>query len=159
LPLLPDVLSFDELGGVKTDYIPVIDPTTDLSALNLNLARDGVAQMSRTALRGWIRFATAATSGAMVLSDWETTWKADVSTLPVLARSTAGVFTLTLPASVLDALGNTHTINLRAASVSAETFPIVVAASISSANVITVHVGTGSTLSDQAGTIVMVQFA
>lgn len=45
---LPNKQSYDNLGGELSDYSPVTDPTTDLSAEASNETRVDVAAMTRT---------------------------------------------------------------------------------------------------------------
>lgn len=111
---LPDIDSLSTLGGVKVNSYSVVDPTTDLDADEDNKARCDVAMMSRLAPRLWVQFTAAATTGAIVLQAWDAAWKAQTTTAPVIVREALGEFSITMPSTVLDELGVSHTLNLRA---------------------------------------------
>lgn len=162
-PNLPESLSYNELGGTKQDYSPVSDATTDRAANEINLTTAATSAMSRTALRGRVRFTTASTTGGLVLNGWETVWKGETATLPLLARSTAGVFTITFPTSVVDEAGESHLVNIKDVVAGSETITVLASAVVTSANVITVTVAALSggvvTTGDNVGTIIKVFFA
>jgi hypothetical protein len=121
---LPDISSFDELGGPIANYAPVTDPTTDEDAKYRNRYVCDVAMMGHTSLRGFVRF--VAVDGANptdpASSVHDALWGSGVSVKPVVARTGEGIWTITLPATVSDELspedaslggGETHTVNVR----------------------------------------------
>jgi len=139
---LPDIDDYvATFGGSKQNYSPVEDPSTDEDAGVRNQYVADVAMMTNTASRGWIRFTAAATTGAMALVAHNANWGNAVQYAPALARTSAGIYTVTLPASPLDALGNAHTTNVRDAWVNhrSATTPFFVNVVASSANVLTVY--------------------
>lgn len=111
---LPDKDTLDTYGGALNDYeLGVVDPTTDRGAAAANKAYASTAMMTRTAARCYAAFVTAATTGAMVLSEHDALWGNTSGVAPVLARASTGVFTVTWPTSVTDPLGVAHTLALR----------------------------------------------
>lgn len=139
---LPDVDDYSAtFGGSKQNYSPVEDPTTDEDAGVRNQYVADVAMMTNTVPRGWVRFTAAALTGSMVLVAHNANWGNAALYTPVLARTSAGQYTITLPASPLDALGGAHTTNVRAAWAShrSATAPFFVSSVPTSANVITVY--------------------
>jgi len=138
---LPAIDDISTLGGIKVNFQPVEDATTDLDAAQDNKARADVAMMTHTASRSWAKFVAAATTGAMVLSAHDAVWGNAPGLAPTLARTGTGVFTITWPASVNDELGVTHATSLRAASAVARgSVAYHAQTSITAANVVTVYV-------------------
>ena len=151
---LPDIDDYNAtFGGSKVNYAPVEDVTTDEDAAVRNAYVADVAMMTPTAIRGWVRFTASATAPVLVAHN--ANWGTGAGVAPVLARTGVGVFTITVPATVTDPLGNTHTVNLRDAWVNARgaaTF-LFCGAVVTSANVITVYIGSAAgAASDAAGT-------
>jgi hypothetical protein len=137
---LPAIDTLDNYGGEKEDYASVEDPTTDRAAADANQAYASVAMMTRTVCRAWLRFTGDATTP--VLLDWDAVWKGSTVTDPVIAQIATGIYTITWPATVQDELGETHTLNLQAASCSTEGNWAFCSAAVTSANVVTVFIGT-----------------
>jgi hypothetical protein len=151
MPQLPEKLSFEEVGGEKTDYAAVVDTSTDRSAEEINAAFCAIAETTRTAPRAFVRFTGHATTPVMVA--WEAMWKGATSTTPTLSRATTGVYNVTFPSTVDDERGESHSLVLRGAHASLEggTFGFITA-TISS-NVVTVRLAnTAGTANDFAGT-------
>lgn len=142
MPVLPESSSFNDFGGSKVDYSPVVDTSTDRSAQQLNDALCDVAQMSRTAIRGWVRITLSPMNNPTLVSSnsWNTVWRGGTSTSPTFIRSGTGVNTITFPASVNDEQGNAHTINIQSAQIELEggNFGFC-STSVTSANVITIY--------------------
>lgn len=159
---LPDQFSFTNAGGAKEDYaLGPIDPLTDRVATEVNLALCAVAQSTRSIPRGYVKFTTAATTGALVLVSWDAVWKGATSTAPTLSRSSAGVFLVTFPATVSDEQGDatTHTVNIKGAVASNEDNFGFIRCKPSSANVITVRLAdTTGTPADLVGSNIFVMF-
>lgn len=170
---LPDISSIDDFGGAKANYAPVTDPTTDEDAADRNRYACDVAMMGHTAPRGFVRF--VAVNGAAptdpASSAHDALWGSDVTVKPVVARSSEGVWTVTLPTTVDDELttedatlggGETHTVNVRAAVAQATPVAGVLkhaVAEVTSANVITVYGYTaGGTADDITGSTVTVVY-
>jgi hypothetical protein len=152
---LPEKLSYDSLGGEKSDYSAIVDSSTDRSAVEVNAAYAAVAMMSRTAPRALVRM-TVSTSDPVIAS-WESVWKAGTATAPTLVRSGAGVYSITFPSSVLDEQGNSHSLNFFGAQVSSEDFTTawLLAAYATSANSITVYVKNTSGVAADPSSIVL----
>jgi len=157
---LPDVDSLSNYGGALSDYFPVEDPTTDRAAAAANQGYASAAAATHTIGRSWVRFVTSATAPALTtVNSNDAVWGNAIGVLPVLARVSAGLFTITWPATVIDELGATHTINLRRAEIMAEGGTLIpVQCTVTAANVVTVYVfTTAGAASDQAGTTLHLQ--
>jgi hypothetical protein len=113
---LPDANTYSTLGGELNNYQSPEDPTTDLDANADNEVRCDSAAASRMVGRAFVAF----TGSDQVVHQHDSVWGNDVSVLPVVGRSGAGVYTVTWPASVNDARGNPHALNLRRALVIVE---------------------------------------
>jgi hypothetical protein len=74
-------------------------------------------------------------------NSYESVWRANTTTLPIVAHTSTGIYTLTFPASVVDPLGGTHNTNLRSCMVCLEgsTCSGFVQYTVTSANTITVY--------------------
>lgn len=137
---LPDVDDIDTLGGSKTNFSEVEDPTTDLDAEEHNVAINDLAMLTHVSTRAWAKITLAATTGAMTLDDHDAMWGDTVGVAPVQARSSGGVYTLTYPTTVLDELGDSHTLNLRAAWVNVRSATRQrIQCQVTAANVITIY--------------------
>jgi hypothetical protein len=111
---VPDIDDFTATyGGAKSNYWPVEDPTTDEDAAVRNLYAMNVAYMTGMCPRAWVRFTGAATTGAMILVAHQSLWGNAVGVAPTLARTSAGLYTITWPTTVTDQLGTVHTLNFR----------------------------------------------
>ncbi len=148
----PAVDSLATYGGELVDLLPITDPTTDRSAASANAAYASVAGMTHTALRCWCRFTAAATTGALVLQTHDAAWGSSLAVAPTLARTGTGTFTVTWPATFTNELGDTQSVALRAVVVATMEGAIAfqVQAERTAANVVTVHVFSGSGTADDA---------
>lgn len=152
---LPDTDSLSTLGGALSNAWPVVDPTTDLDADADNKNRCDVAMMTHTALRAWCAFTTAATTGALARVGHDAMWGNASAIAPALARTGAGTFTLTYPATVYDELGVGHALNFRAGfgqsrAVADDGVKVVATAP----NVLTVYLRVAGVLADGVGTTI-----
>ncbi len=149
---VPDVDTLATYGGAMQNYAPVEDPSTDRDASAANQSYASTAAMTHTAARSVIRFTAAATSLAMAIVSHDSVWGNSVAVVPVPARTSIGLFTITVPATITDDLGVLHTVALRGATCTPEgTVPYFCTASVS-ANVITVRIFTsGAALDNAAG--------
>lgn len=157
---LPEVDSIATYGGVFVDEAAVVDATTDQSATQANLIGMNVAGMTETACRAW-RSALGVTSGTPgdPSNAHGAVWGHDNSVKPTVSRTSTGIYVYTWPTSITDALGVTHTVNIRRivnAIVESTTLfhtrPV-----ITSANVITVNVyNSSSGLNDPVGSPITV---
>lgn len=113
---LPNIQSYDNLGGELADYNPVTDPTTDLSAEASNEMRSDVSAMTRTATRAWVAFRVDGTSAIVVDNDDHDSVYGNAEIYkPVGVYNSTGNYTITFPASIVDARGVTQSLNLRQA--------------------------------------------
>lgn len=106
--MLPEVQSYDGLGGDINDYAPVVDPTTDLPAEASNETRADVAAMTRTIGRAFVSFDNG---GEVSLHD--AVWGNSDAVKPVVAVLSTGRYQITWPSSVTDARGVSRPVNLR----------------------------------------------
>jgi len=116
---LPDIDSLDTYGGIKINYSEVEDPDTDLSADASNKSRVSIAAMTNTACRAIITFThngTTATVTNVIAS-----YVHSAPYTPTIAKLSTGQWGITMPASVVDELGETHFINIRKAHGNAST--------------------------------------
>lgn len=98
--MLPNTSTPADYGAPKTDYSYVIDPETELSATELTRMQLDLAALSMTAPRAWALCTVS--GGVITLADHSAVWGDSVSVAPVAARSDAGKFTVTWPATVTD---------------------------------------------------------
>ena len=106
--MLPEVQSYDGLGGDINDYAPVVDPTTDLPAEASNETRVDVAAMTRMIGRAFVSFDSG---GEVSLHD--AVWGNSVAVKPVVDVLSAGRYQITWPSSITDARGASRPVNLR----------------------------------------------
>ena len=109
------------MGDNKKDFFPVEDVSTDRSALEVNTAFAGISMMSHTSVRAWVNFTLGATPQiADGYTAWDAQWKSATPTLPIIANTGTGIYTVTFPAQVEDdmKLGNLHSLNFRSVQAS-----------------------------------------
>lgn len=154
-PTLPDIAALADFGGAMTNGAPVENPTTDRDASLANLERASTAAMTRTVWRFWVRFHWDAVNSALVLDSHDSNWGNGAPVAPTLIRLSQGVFTVTVPPTVTDELGNPHSVSFRGATASQETgsTPRFVQASVSSNVVLLAIYDNTNALSDPAGVI------
>ena len=102
--MLPRTASIATYGGSLNDYSARSDSTTDRSAVGVNPAYCDLAGMTHTAVRAWARVTLKSAGTAPVLAQRDEVWNNATpgNPAPTPARSSAGVFTLTYPATVQD---------------------------------------------------------
>jgi hypothetical protein len=172
---LPDVDTLSTLGGALYDYSPPIDPTTDRGAAAANPAYANAAMATHTLCRFFCRFNP--TGGAPVLAatgtQWDAVWEAATATAPVLAHSSTGIYTITVPATVADEIpaglpgynSSGHAVNFRTAWENVElgsttTYQVFVTVNTNVMTVKIYSVGTTPALVDpNDGTIIAVHAA
>ena len=155
---LPDKSVLNTYGGALVNAYPVANPNTDQDAAAGNQEASDTAGMTRTTTRAWLRFVTAASTGAMSLTSWDAVYGEVISNAaPTLARTSPGVFTVTLPATVTDALAVTHSINIQRVGVNIEGATLYFVQASFAGNVITVYTfTTGFSANDIVGATVHV---
>lgn len=144
---LPDVDTLANLGGTMTDYAPVEDATTDEAAAYRNLYVSNIAGMTQTACRAWRSLVgNAATPTDPASNVHGAVWGDSAGVKPAIARTGAGVYTITWTATQNDFLNVSHTLALRRAWANVEgSTNYWVQASVTSANVVTLYVWLAST--------------
>jgi hypothetical protein len=151
--------SLNTYGGIRENYAPILNPSTDYDANQIDEANADVAACTRTVSRGRIKLTLASTTPGLILNDWETVWKESTDTLPILARSSTGVFTITFPTSVVDVLGVVRSVNIRFSSVGNVEGATGLAFTSPSVNVITLRTKLfNGTADDLAGSVVSFDF-
>jgi hypothetical protein len=145
---LPDVDTLNTYGGGLFDYAPVVDPTRDRPASGANQAYESVAAMTHTNWRSWVRF-TLNGSATPVLVAHDANWGNAIGVAPTFTRTSAGIYTVTWPATVNDEIPNGvpgfstgHTVNFRASTgnVRAVATPFDIFCTPTSANIVTVRI-------------------
>ena len=141
----PDLSSASDYGmpdgGFKDgEGIAVVDPTTDQSAAGASAQMVDTAQMTRTAVRCWVRFVAGASPTLAATNPHEAMWGNSNAVTPVVGKTATGTWTVTWPATVTDQLGGSHTLNLRKATAKVEGSTLkFVQCSVTSPNVVTVY--------------------
>lgn len=169
---LPDVDSLSSYGGALSDYSPVVDPTTDESAVFRNRYAANVAMMTQTACRAMCSFVGQAVADPIDPSVGfvhAAVWGAGPSLKPAVTRSNTGIWLVTWPDTVSSELtsaltsqggGVSHTVNLRRAKASVElsgSSKFDATARVTAANVVEVRGWTGAgALNDLDGLTVTV---
>ena len=142
--------SYDQFGGPKEDAVPVVDPTTDRSSDEVNPAFQAIAQMTQTTPQAIVQW-TASASSSVVPSFHRALWGSSLAVIPTVTNVSAGVWTVTFPASFTDELGNSVPVNLKAAIASYGATAGFISAQLASANSFTVRTvslaGTANTMS------------
>lgn len=143
---LPSKDSFATYGGVKFDFIDVVDPTTDRSATEMNVALASLSMMTRTCPKAIIQIDGYA-SGPNVIYH-ESLWGNSSDLTPVVARTTTGTYTITWPSTVTDPLDEDHSLSLKTGWGNCSLAATIVSVAMTSTNVVTV------TTSNAAGSLV-----
>lgn len=149
----PAIDSIATYGGSLNDYSPVVDPTTDRPAAGANQAYASVAAMTAICPKCFARIVGSATAPALSVSNGHNSmWGNSVGVAPVIARTALGIVTATWPATVLDGLGVTQTLNFRYAVATLEGSNAGDISCSVNANVVTLNLWNGSgSASDFAG--------
>lgn len=150
---LPNIDTFDDLGGEKANDHPVADPTTDIDATQFSMMCANVAMSTRTACRAIACFIGKASSPPDDPSSnvHQAVWGDTVLVKPTAARTGTGVYTLTWPSSVTDERGESADVNIRWVQpfiYGASAY--IVQATVTSANVVTVNVYTNAGVASDA---------
>lgn len=158
--MLPNKNSYSELGGELTDYSPVTDPQTDLSADASNEARADTAAMTRTAIRAWVTLSCATDVITISNTDYDAVYGIALIYKPTVTYIGVGIYEITFPETVLDARNVSQTINFNSgwANVDIEQGlnPLVATVQKISANVFRVYlinVATGALANAVSGRI------
>lgn len=140
---LPDKADLAAYGGALVNYQPVADPTTDLDADAFNNCRADVAGMTNVTVRAMVSFVGHGTTPTDPVTGFihSAVWGESAPVKPAKARFGAGVFDLTWPTTITDALGEEITVNFRRARGFAEgSTAYHVQCEVTAANVVRVRV-------------------
>jgi hypothetical protein len=154
---LPSPTPLSAYGGALGNYLGqgVVDPTTDLDAAAHNQAMSDLAAMTNTTVRAWCVF-TSTASPALV--SHYAMWGTGGGVAPVVARTSAGVYTVTWPSTITDALGASQSVTYSVAEATAQgSSAFLVQASKTSSTVATVYAFTTGGVAADSGANVMVK--
>lgn len=110
---LPDTDAFvATYGGAAADLgITVVDPTTDRPAAAGNKMFCGAAMLTHLAWRAVVKI----TASGIPINGHFACWGDTPDLCPTAVRVSTGLYTITWPTTVTDALGVVHTVSFRAA--------------------------------------------
>lgn len=161
LPSSSTIANFGGSGKIDNQSLPPANSSYDWSNPLLAACTSDVAGLGQTAPRVIVRLTLAATTGAMVLQSWRAVWQNVTTTAPVIARTSTGLYTVTLPTMCSDeydsSVGVTGniTVNLGYAEVDIEGANFYFANASASGNVITINTATaaGTSPADLTNTV------
>jgi hypothetical protein len=159
--MLPDTDALSTYGGALQNYSAVVDPTTDEDADSRNTYAGNVAMMTHTIVRAIRSFtgdsASPGDPGSGLIHD--AVWGNDPGDKSSVANAGTGIYDLTWPATVLDELGNSHSIDFRRAWAQVEqsdgTFRAA-HAKVTGPNTVRVYTYSGTTLNDLSTQVITV---
>lgn len=103
LPASSTITLYDGAGKVNDQGLPPANDQLDWQNPQLATAIGDVAGLTQTCPRVIVRMTLAASTGALVLNNWRAVWQnVSPTPVPILIRSSTGVFTITLPTFVSD---------------------------------------------------------
>ena len=111
---LPNSSSINAYGsGVLVDAVPLVDPTSEMGAAALNPLRNDVAAMTTTSPRLIFQFrGTAGVPAIASTATWtagnDSHWGNSFAVQPVFGRVSTGIYTVQLPSTVSDQIGNNN---------------------------------------------------
>ncbi len=159
---LPDIDALSTYGGPLNNYAPIVDPTTDEDAASRNKYAMNVAMMTHMiprAMRSFVGVAGATPTDPLSGLVHDALWGNGTGLKPVVGWSATGVWTCTWPATVVDELGVTHSVNLRRADAQVEcgATKYDATASVTAPNVLTIRGWTAAgAANDLVGLVVSV---
>jgi hypothetical protein len=164
---LPLKASINNYGsGVLIDEVALVNPESELSAKDLNNLRNDTAAMTATApillfqFDGYAGTPIAIASSATWISGWDSTWGNNHTYVPVITRTSIGLLSVQLSASVPDFIGNTNLVNIRNAEAClvSGTTPGSFICNVTSASTFTIRMyNLSGTLTDNVGNLVFVK--
>jgi hypothetical protein len=102
LPNRSSIVTFDGQNKINDQNQPPANQPLNWDNPSLGRCVSDVAALGLVSPRVWLRMTLSTSTGGLVLvSNWSV-WSNATSTLPVLGRTTTGVFTVTLPTEVSD---------------------------------------------------------
>jgi hypothetical protein len=137
---LPDVDSLATAGGAVQDYSSVIDGTRERPAAGANAGFLDATSATHTVPRTQMRVQSKGTGTPVILFHDEPFNNAQ-NPAPTVQRNGVGSWSLiyangTSGGTVLDELGNTHTLNLQTAVCTPEGVPLLCCVGISAPNIL-----------------------
>lgn len=156
---LPDTADVDTYGGLKVNHAPVVDSSKQEAADDRNKYVADVAAMTHTLVRAMCTFDPGATVADPATNIHDAVWGSSAPYKPTPSRSSAGVYVVTWPTTTTDAIGATHTTNIRRCLVNVEgTTAIFATATPTTANTVTVRLfdAAGAATDGAAGTLITV---
>lgn len=165
LPASSTIENFDGQNKVNNQGLPPANQSLDWNNPLLAAATSDVAALGQTGPRFWCRLTLAASTGSLVLLQWRSVWQNVTTTAPIPARTSTGLFTITLPNFVSDeydasvGITNNISVNLGAGHGNIEGSGLGKEVNVSaSGNVITIYTGlSGSAAAnDLVGTTISV---
>lgn len=113
---LPDqATGADNYGTPYQNERPVEDPTTEPDAGAINEALVDTAACTRMICRARVTFTGLTyTSGSqsITVDNHNAVWGSSDGVKPTIVQTAAGIYVVTWPATVVDELGDTHTLNM-----------------------------------------------
>lgn len=114
---LPSKDSFATYGGVKFDFIDVVDPTTDRSATEMNVALASLSMMTRTCPKAIVTFGGTRTNPTIYYH--EAIWGNSSDLKPTVTDGgSAGIYGIQWPPTVTDPLDEDHDLDIKAVWIS-----------------------------------------
>ncbi len=157
----PDTSSLDDYGGPMANLADVEDPTTDEDASFRNQYATDTACMSVIAPRAIVTFTGHATTPGDPGTGFvhAAGWGSGPGVKPTVTHVGTGHYLATYPATVVDPLGVTKTLNFRRAHAQVECAGVMkhAAAEVTSANTVTIYTSLANgTLDNLAASLVTV---
>lgn len=140
----------DTYRGPYANGDPVVDPTTEVSGDVFSEALADLAGLTRTGQRAWVTFLGVAYSGSgtdsVAVLDHNAVWGGAALVKPTVTQSVVGVYVVTWPVSVVDALGVTRVLNIRYPHPPTTLAPTLCSARViaKTSNTLTVKTSTGA---------------
>jgi len=154
---LPSKASINTYAGALQDAVPIVDPTSEVSAAAMNALQNDVSAMTSTASIAMFLFSTGASGTVPVIatsSTWTTgydsVWGNAALYMPALSRTSTGLYLVTFPASVPDQLGSMIPVNIRFAEANRVNGSAVTPANclVLTSNTFNIQTFSGGSLSD-----------
>jgi hypothetical protein len=148
---LPNAAALSSYLGAPmlTDFSPVVDPNTDVSAVGFNQLANDTAMMSRMVPRAVVTYAYDGTSANLIAQD--AVWGNNGAL--VINRTGTGLFTVGFPFEIVDQLGNIVLTNIRfvlSAQVMSTTGFYFCTGTIASSSTVNLRIASSSGAADDA---------
>lgn len=140
MPVVPLASDLDSFGGRKENFEPVSIRSQQIDAKEWNEMAASVSAMSKTAFHG--EFSFQYVDGYVELTDHIAVWGSSSFLSPAVVRNSQGVFTVTLPESIIDELGREYVVSLRSGIANCAADARQANVSVSDSNVLVIRVRT-----------------